>query len=159
MLAYKGNDNCDGNCRNPTEHGGYRAQDQEGDVEIISDNEAAYLARVALFEVRPKSLMGLLPGGIFRMGRDLVIEVEQAKKLRALRDGDMNAYRKESEQDYRDAEERDRPVREAVARADARIAAEKATEKAAAEKRYADRNAAEARAAKAVATSSNIRLT
>jgi hypothetical protein len=129
------------------------------DVETLSDNEAAYLARVPVFEVRARSLMGSLPGGIFRMGHDLVIEAEQAKKLRAFRAGDLYAYRKEAEHDHSEAWERDRPVRETIARADARVAAEKATEKAAAEKRYSDRKAAEAKAAKGIATSSNIRLT
>lgn len=129
------------------------------EVETISDNEAAYLARVPLWEVRARSTTGSLPGGIFRMGSDLVIEVDQAKKLRAFRNGDTSAFAKEAERDSRDAWERGRGEREAIARADARVAAEKAAKEKAAREAFEARKAAEARAAKAVATSSNIRLT
>jgi hypothetical protein len=129
------------------------------EVEILDENEAAALLALPIYAVRDHSCRGTLPGGVWREGRDYQVSVEQATRLRQLLAGvtPPQVFARECDLEARAADERERPVREAIAAADARVAAERDRERKEGEARAAARIAREKKRNEQYAAISGVR--
>ena len=130
------------------------------EAEILDENQAAALCALPLHQLREWSVMGTLPGGVWRAGRDYFINIEQASRLRELRAGVSPAFvfRAECEIEDRKAAELGKNEREAMARGDALCAATRERERKEAEDRWTARMAQDAKNKAAQYAASGVRL-
>ncbi len=100
------------------------------EAEVLTATEAAALCGMPLHMLTDASTRGNLPKGLWRSGNDYLVAVDHADKLRAIASGIPAGivYESAIRHDQRAAWERDQPVRDAVAQADARLKAEQKIE-------------------------------
>ncbi len=111
------------------------------DVEVHDEQSAADLLGMSMFVFRGRSI-GDLPG-ISRSGSNYFVTADYAHRLRQIRGGVPTAsvWRDELEANERARWLDDKPTREAIAKADAKCAAEKAEREAENQKLWDERQA------------------